>query len=203
MEEASPVNNSALIIFVRNPVPGKVKTRLIPALGVEQATQIYKLLLEHTHNTVAGLAICKFVYYADEVNQNDLWLNQNFEKRLQTGTDLGERMENAFRECFELGFEKVVIIGSDCFQLTTDIVEQAFHFLEQKDAVVGPATDGGYYLLGLRKLLPQLFYDKIWSSDSVFEDTISDLKSFHLSYDLLETLSDVDNPQDAEQFIFR
>lgn len=185
---------SALIIFVRNPVLGKVKTRLAAGIGEAKALQVYEHLLQHTQSIVNDLEVTKFVYYADEINNSDLW--NDLEKRKQHGDDLGERMQNAFEELFAAGFSKVCIIGSDCFELTSDIVTKAFAVLDTKDLVIGPVMDGGYYLLGTNKLIPQLFINKTWSTSTVFSDTLKDAASLNLSVMQLPVLNDIDNESD-------
>jgi rSAM/selenodomain-associated transferase 1 len=115
---------------------------------------------------------------------------------VQTGDDLGERMKNAFATAFVEGFEKVVIIGSDCPQLTSMHIQEAFDLLSNYDIIIGPAVDGGYYLLGMKRLISEVFINKIWSSDQVFMQTMADIEHLHLSYYLLETLRDIDTEED-------
>ena len=192
-------STTCLILFVRNPVLGKVKTRLAVSIGDEQALRVYKLLLNHTHTITAGLNCTKYVYYADDVISIDLWNKGNFKKAGQSGNDLGDRMFNAFQSAFNDGYLKVVIIGSDCYQLNTNLIIDAFESLSQNDAVIGPAEDGGYYLLGLTKLIPAIFSGKKWSSNSVCSDTIADLENMSLSYTRLPQLNDVDEAADLER----
>lgn len=191
--------STCLILFVRNPELGKVKTRLAASVGNEQALRVYKLLLNHTHTITAGLNCTKYVYYAEDVMPVDLWDKGNFKKAVQSGNDLGERMFNAFQSAFDDGYQKVVIIGSDCFQLSTELIISAFDALTQYDAVIGPAEDGGYYLLGLKTLVPAIFKEKTWSTNSVCHDTIKDIESLNLSYKLLPTLNDVDEAADLQR----
>jgi rSAM/selenodomain-associated transferase 1 len=192
------IDLTALIIFVRNPIYGKVKTRLAKDIGDEKALKVYHSLLMHTLSITQPLKCSKFVYYADEVNYQDIWGNQSYTKRLQKGNDLGERMYHAMKELFDAGFSKVLIIGSDCFQLKTEILEEAIVMLQQNTAVLGPAIDGGYYLLGLSSLIPQLFVNKAWSSEKVAQQTLDDFKSLMISYVLLEKLNDIDDTSDLE-----
>lgn len=188
-----------LILFVRAPVLGKVKTRLAATIGDKNALMVYELLLKHTHRISAGLNCTKYVYYTDEISQYDLWDNGNFLKAIQKGNDLGDRMLNAFQTAFENGFERVMIIGSDCYQLDTGLIQKGFDILCQDDAVIGPAEDGGYYLLGLRKMVPEIFKEKSWSTESVCSDTIKDLEKGSLSYQLLPTLPDIDEAADLKR----
>lgn len=185
---------NALIIFVRNPVLGKVKTRLAAGIGENKALQVYEHLLQHTHSITKDLPVTKFVYYSDGINDNDLW--NGFEKKGQKGNDLGERMLNAFTELFESGFAKACIIGSDCFELHTEILLSAFEMLDQTDMIIGPVMDGGYYLLGTNKLIPELFNNKSWSTDSVFNSSLKDAAALNLSVHQLPLLNDIDNETD-------
>jgi rSAM/selenodomain-associated transferase 1 len=191
---------TALIIFIRNPIYGKVKTRLAKDIGDEKALQVYQLLLNHTLNITKPLKCSKFVYYSDEVSDQDIWDNQNYIKRLQNGNDLGERMYFAMKDLFEAGFTKVLIIGSDCFQLKTEILEEAIIMLDQNSSVLGPAIDGGYYLLGLTSLIPDLFFNKEWSSEKVAQQTMDDFVRLGISYDFLEELNDIDDATDLEDW---
>ncbi len=193
------LSTTALVIFVRNPISGQVKTRLAKDIGDERALEIYLQLLQHTLEITRGLSFRKFIYYADEVSDYDLWSVPGYTKRKQNGNDLGERMLNSFKELFDQGFTRIIIIGSDCLQLKTETLKEAVALLESNAAVIGPASDGGYYLLGLTKFYPDLFINKPWSTDQVFERTINDLINQGISYALLEELSDIDDGTDLEE----
>jgi rSAM/selenodomain-associated transferase 1 len=193
------LSTTALVIFVRNPVTGQVKTRLAKDIGDERALAIYLQLLQHTLEITRSLSFRKFIYYADEVSDYDLWSVPGYTKRKQRGNDLGERMLNAFKELFDQGFTRIIIIGSDCLQLNTDTLERAVALLESNSAVIGPASDGGYYLLGLTKFYPELFKDKPWSTDQVLSKTIDDFINQGISYTLLEELNDIDDATDLEE----
>ena len=185
---------AALIIFVRNPVLGKVKTRIAATIGDEKALAVYKHLLQHTKNITAGVQVTRFVFFADEIATNDLW--NGYEKCLQSGSNLGERMSNAFECLFEKGFTKIIIIGSDCFELDEKIISGAFLKLNEYETVIGPATDGGYYLLGIQSPFKNLFENITWSSNSVFDETIKQIEQRNLSLFLLPSLNDVDEAKD-------
>lgn len=188
-----------LIIFVKNEEVGKVKTRLAKTVGDEEALKIYQKLLQHTFDQVKPLEVKKEVWYSKYIDKDDLWNEEIFSKKIQRGNDLGERMSQACRESFgEEGMQKVVIIGSDCAELTTEILYQAFRALDQYDLVIGPATDGGYYLLGMSSYFPALFKDIAWSSDIVLKQTIKKAKHEKADYYLLEELNDVDQNEDWE-----
>ncbi len=191
----------ALIIFVKNPVPGKVKTRLAATVGNETATAVYRELLSHTHAVTRQLPCGKFVFYADEISHNDIWENNDYRKAAQQGRDLGARMQHAFEWVFALGYTSVCIIGSDCMDITEALLRFAFDALAQNDVVIGPAADGGYYLLGMKKPNPYLFLNKPWSTPQVFELTMEDIINQQLRFRQLETLRDIDTEEDWKQFI--
>jgi uncharacterized protein len=188
------MNNKALIIFVRKPELGKVKTRLAATLGNEKALAVYLELLQHTHEISVTVNADKFVFYADAIEEHDMW--NGFTKKLQSSDDLGGKMKAAFAFLFDAGYRQVVIMGSDCFELSNEIIEKAFNTLEQNDVVIGPASDGGYYLLGMKKLFSFLFENKNWSTEHVFQQTVSDLQKENISFSELVMLTDVDTEAD-------
>ncbi len=192
-------NKNLLMLFVRNPELGKVKTRLAASVGPEEALAIYMHLLQHTKQITENLPMDKLVYYSNDVDQNDLWPNDKYKKQLQPAGDLGTKMETAFKNAFMDGYSSVVIIGSDCHQLTPAIIVKAFEELKTHEVVIGPALDGGYYLLGMNKLYSELFSNKRWSTEHVFPDTILDLEKLHLSHKVLPELSDVDYIEDLDE----
>lgn len=191
-------DNDRLIIFVRNLEKGKVKTRLAKSIGDEQAMNVYHKMLLYTKEVTKGLNAEKYVYYSEQIQHNDLWDNMLFNKQLQEGGDLGERMQNAFAAAFVEGKQRVIIIGSDCIELETYMIKEAFAVLENNDVVLGPAKDGGYYLIGMRKFLPTLFEGKTWGSQDLLMDTLLDLKKMSAKYYLLKTLNDIDTIEDLE-----
>lgn len=184
------------MILTRNPELGKCKTRLAAKIGDRAALQVYAFLLDHTRSITQGLSMEKWVLYSEEIWESDIWDNAIFQKRLQQGVDLGQRMEHAFREGFRAGFGNIVIIGSDLFDLSQGDLESAFSLLEENDHVLGPAEDGGYYLLGMKALEPKLFRGKAWSSDTVLADTLEDLKDKKVA--LLPERNDVDRYEDIK-----
>ena len=191
---------AALIIFVRNPVLGKVKTRIAKDLGNEKALSIYKKLLQHTRAIAGILKEDIFVYYADHINDDDIWNGAAVSKQVQTGNDLGERMKNAFSDLFGKSYSRVIIIGSDCFELSGDLVEEAFKSLIDHNLVIGPSVDGGYYLLGMNTFVPILFDDKQWSTDTVCMDTLRDIEKTDYSLYTLPLLNDVDTADDCNMY---
>jgi rSAM/selenodomain-associated transferase 1 len=188
---------SALIIFVRNPVLSKVKTRLAATTGDEKALLVYQYLLQYTQSITKDLPVTKFVYYADFINENDLW--NGYEKKIQHGNDIGDRMKNAFAALFTEGYRKVCIIGSDCYELSAAIITDAFENLKTTDVVIGPVNDGGYYLLGTAKLVTDFFINKNWSTSTVYSSTLKDAENLQLTVSRLPLLNDIDEEKDLIQ----
>ena len=188
--------NNALIIFIKNPVLGKVKTRLAGTVGDETALEVYKELLNYTQKITLLIDADKFLFYADFLQREDEWPNDRFIKHLQKGNDLGERMYNAFEYTFLNKHQKVIIIGSDCIDLSASVIEDAYMLLNDSDVVIGPAKDGGYYLLGMKELHQSLFKNISWGTSEVLKQTLSICRSQHLNYSLLPTLTDIDVEND-------
>lgn len=188
--------NNALIIFIKNPVLGKVKTRLAATVGDVTALEVYKELLDHTKKITLLIEADKFLFYADFLQREDEWPTDRFIKHLQKGNDLGERMYNAFKYTFLNKYQKVIIIGSDCVDLSTSDIEDAYLLLDDNDVVIGPAKDGGYYLLGMKELHQSLFKNISWGTSEVLKQTLSVCKKQHLNYSLLPTLTDIDVEND-------
>ena len=186
----------ALIIFVKNLESGNAKTRIAATIGEAATLRVYKVLLEKTKSIIETLPCKKYVFYADHIAENDLWSNGNFEKRLQIEGNLGEKMKAAFKDVLAEGAEKIVIIGSDCYDLTTKIVESAFASLNFNDAVIGPAEDGGYYLLGMKEMIDPVFDINEWGSSTLCNSTFYILKDSFKEVAMLPTLNDVDEEKD-------
>lgn len=191
------MNKNALVILVKNPTLGAVKTRLAAEIGDEEALLVYKALLKYTRFITQDIQCSRLLFYSDYIDSNDGWQNETYIKFLQKGNDFGERMCNAFQVALSQHIS-AVIIGSDCFELTSEIIEYAFIKLEEYDVVIGPAKDGGYYLMGLKEIYPELFLDKNWSTSSVLSDTLTDLNHLGLSVFFLPVLSDIDNLEDLK-----
>ncbi|TXD48051.1 TIGR04282 family arsenosugar biosynthesis glycosyltransferase [Polaribacter sp. IC073] len=200
-------SKNLLLVFTRNPELGKVKTRLAKTVGDVTALEIYKLLLERTRDIALKVASDKAVYYSVKIREADLWDATIFQKHQQVGQDLGIRMLHAFKNGFEAGYEKVLIIGSDLYDLSSETVDNAFAALDTNDVVLGPAEDGGYYLLGMNSLHTAVFYNKEWGTETVRAATLADLQDKKVL--LLPELNDVDVFEDIEhhpafqQFIYR
>ncbi len=192
------MTNSALIIFTRNPELGKCKTRLAKSIGNEEALHVYKYLLQHTANEAKKVDCTRFVYYSEKIRTKDIWDDTCFIKKQQHGDDLGQRMKNAFTDCFSLGYDKVVIVGSDLLDLSEKIIEKAFLKLNENDAVIGPAEDGGYYLLGLTQAFPEVFNITDWGTQTVYKETIAKLISKKTA--VLKILNDIDYLEDLKPY---
>ena len=185
-----------LLVFTRNPELGKVKTRLAKTVGNATALKIYIFLLKRTRDIAVKVAADKAVYYSVKVRENDIWDASIFQKHQQVGEDLGIRMLHAFKNGFKAGYEKVIIIGSDLYDLTSETIENAIIALENNEVVIGPAEDGGYYLLGMNSLEEKIFKNKDWGTETVRKDTLEDLKDKKVF--LLGELNDVDVFEDIE-----
>ncbi|MBO0355306.1 TIGR04282 family arsenosugar biosynthesis glycosyltransferase [Muricauda ruestringensis] len=190
------MSKNLLLILTRNPELGKCKTRLAAKVGDQAALDIYNFLLDKTVSFTKNLKVEKWVYYSETIWMDDIWDNKVYKKKLQVGNDLGERMMNAFDEGFKAGFENIIIIGSDMFHLDQTDLEAAFSKLMDHDFVVGPAEDGGYYLLGMKSLKPKLFQNKDWGTNTVLADTLSDIKDE--KFVLLDEKNDVDYYEDIK-----
>jgi len=188
-----------LIVFVKNPIPGTVKTRIARTVGNDRAVEVYQHLLRHTQEIVTQLPQNRVVYYGDFINPDDGW--NDYSKHLQTGNDLGQRMLNAFREQFSSGASRAVIIGSDCLTITPDHIRRAFTALDQTDIVIGPATDGGYYLLGMKQPHDFLFTDMPWSQPQLRQRTELAIGQHNLTFEQLDELTDIDEWADYERAI--
>ena len=191
---------TTLIIFIKNPKLGKVKTRLAATVGDEKALSIYKKLLGFTQKLAISLPCERMLFYSDEIEANDDWSNVFFQKNKQYGNDLGERMKNAFCEVL-LTSKKAIIIGSDCAELTKEILENAFEALEKNDFVIGPAEDGGYYLLGMNHFEPTIFENINWSTAEVLSKTIEKIARLEKKVAFMPTLSDIDNEEDWKKIV--
>jgi rSAM/selenodomain-associated transferase 1 len=169
-----------LLVFAREPQPGRVKTRLIPALGAAGAAALYRRLLAHTLEVAVGMSeIASELWYdGSDTAAECARLARHYDMPLhaQQGADLGERMRHALADALGRA-DAAVLIGSDCADFDAAYVRQAFAALEQDDAVFGPAADGGYVLIGVRRVDHSLFMDIPWSTDRVMERTRERLRA--------------------------
>ena len=191
-----PLLDRILLIFIRNPALGQVKTRLARTTGDAEALRIYRLLLDKTRAAALAVVAERWLWYSDYIDQQDQWPASAFHKMVQQPGDLGERMERALQAAFQAGARQVIIIGSDCPDLTGTTLEEAFAALDTADFVIGPVPDGGYYLLGMRTLAPDLFHEIAWSTDTVRATTLDRIAAAGKSCVLLPILTDVDTEED-------
>lgn len=192
------MNKDVLIIFMRTPVKGIVKSRLAAETGEDLALEVYLELLSHSREIAMTSGFDCYLFHTGDHPSLEAWPSPPFDLFTQEGKDLGERMKNGFRLAFNHGAKKAVIIGTDCYELTPGILKTAFRALNDHDLVVGPATDGGYYLLGMTRLHEQLFTGKKWGTSSVLEDTLSDAGRLNLQLKKLIPLNDIDTLQDLQ-----
>jgi len=190
------MTSNLLIIFTRNPELGKCKTRLASVIGDAAALDIYTFLIEHTVGITKSLKVDKQVHYSQNVHHNDLWNDATYSKKKQEGSDLGERMYFAFKQGFDEGYKNIIIIGSDIYDLLQRDIETAFTMLEYNNYVLGPAADGGYYLLGMKRLNENIFRNKNWGTDTVLQDTILDLEAETIA--MLDIRNDIDIYEDIK-----
>ncbi len=188
-----------LMIFAKNPRPGEVKTRLAESVGDRRARSIYLRLLRRTRRVASRTEADRQIWFSRPPTESERWPRSRFVERLQEGDNLGSRMRNAFREAFEEGYGRVVIIGSDCPGLNTDHLEEAFEKLGAHQAVLGPSADGGYYLLGMNRFYPGLFDGIPWSTGRVLEKTLGKTESLGLEIHRLPQLNDVDTEADWQE----
>ena len=189
----------ALIIFIKNPLPGKCKTRLAKDIGDDKALQVYRDLLAITRKACDPLSCSRYLYYDSFIDTEDDWSNELYTKRLQASGDLGNRMIHAFEEVLE-EHDSAIIIGSDCPELNSGILSEAFNLLSAKDFVIGPCLDGGYYMLGMKEMHSFIFEDISWSTGEVFDQTIKKITEKKLSFSETEKLNDIDTLEDLKKF---
>ncbi|MEQ9624941.1 TIGR04282 family arsenosugar biosynthesis glycosyltransferase [Coleofasciculus chthonoplastes] len=191
----------SLIIFTRYPEPGKTKTRMIPALGEKGAAKLQRQMTENTLAKAKKLQafhpVSVEIHFAGGNQQlMQAWLGADVIYYQQSEGDLGKRMASAFEKSFAAGMTGVVIIGTDCPDLNPQIMAEAFKFLETQDLVLGPAQDGGYYLIGLRRLIPELFVGIHWGTSQVRQQTVEIADNLGLAIASLPILHDIDRPED-------
>ena len=191
-----------LLIFVKAPVPGQVKTRLRPWLAPDEAAQLYRCLAQDTLAAARRLPRVRvaIAYAAHAPFPDCAWLNTEAPIVLQKGADLGERLTRAFRWAFRRKAQRVVIIGSDAPQLSARWLAQAFRALERADVVLGPTTDGGYHLIGLNEANPALFADMPWSTSRLLAKTLGRIGQLHVSVECLRPITDLDTPDDVRRY---
>lgn len=198
-------DNRCVILFVKFPEPGKVKSRLAQEMDGDVVQRLYECMvldaIDMLKQAKTPFRICFDPPEAQERMQQ--WLGQAYSYMPQIGLDLGERMEQAFIRVFSEGVDETLLIGSDIPELTAAMIDDAFRDLATHDAVIGPANDGGYYLVGFKKgtLRPEVFKSMAWSTKTVFRETLGRLRKASLTVCLLPVLTDIDTPGDVEAFL--
>lgn len=189
--------NKALILFIKFPRPNEVKTRLAAQIGNDLAISFYRFCVDRITKEMKKVSADCFVFVSkeDDIPAARDWLGRDMLYRSQRGTSLGEKIQNAFKE-IQKDYSKVILLGSDIPDLSSQILNKGFENLEENDVTIGPCPDGGYYLVGLKKPSPQIFDDINWSTDQVFEQTLHKMRTLGLTYSQLPLLSDVDTRDD-------
>lgn len=194
------MKRGSLIVFMKNPMLGQVKSRLAESIGDVKALEIYEGLLGKCRTECMKLDVDRYLYYHQFVDNNDAWEGLNFYKQLQREGELGEKMSAAFYDVNTYkGPHPCIIIGTDCYDLDASRIKLAFEALKMTDLVIGPANDGGYYLLGTNAYYPSLFEEIQWSTPSVMKETVSKATKLGLNYMLLEELIDLDTFDDLKK----
>lgn len=191
--------NKHLIVFVKAPIPGQCKTRLIPLLGELKACEFYKSMLNNCLKNISSLSDMTITIHVYPDLENPFLQNTSqhfgFQLLAQQGKDLGERMFYAIQQALK-NYSDVVLIGSDCPSMGKDYIDRAFNALNQHDIVFGPAEDGGYVLLGANKITATIFKNISWSTDQVLQQSLVQADKLNYKIKLLDTLRDIDTPED-------
>lgn len=190
------MEKNGLIIFQKNAVLGKVKTRIAKKIGDQKALEIYEELSKYTYQVCNSIKASKYIYFSDFIPSASISDSGDYLLAIQSGFDLGSKMKNAFQYLFTNNFEKVILIGTDCGEIESKHLEEAFELLESCDVVLGPARDGGYYLVGMKSQIPGFFENIPWSTAQVLLLTLEKLDQAQINYSLLDLLSDVDEWED-------
>lgn len=192
------MKKEVVLVFQKNAILGQVKTRLASGMGEQPAMEIYMHLVQLTYSALEAVQIPVWTYFSDFIPEST---HPTVEKSfVQQGQDLGERMSNAFASTFDSGIEKVVLIGTDCPTLQSQHLLQAFTALNDSDLVLGPATDGGYYLIGMKVRAAYLFEGIAWSTSQVLSQTLHVASQHSLTTTLLTELDDIDTPEDWQRY---
>lgn len=204
---SSMINRRCVVLFVKMPEKGRVKSRLALHIGEDVAVGLYEnMVLDVIDMLKRGRFPFRICYTPPEArDQMTGWLGKGYDYLPQTGGHLGDRMEEAFAAVFSTGIEEALLIGSDIPGLTTGVIEEAFASLSTKDAVIGPADDGGYYLIGFRKntFFPGIFHDMVWSTGTVFRETLDRLHEASVTLRVLPAMTDIDTLEDLRTLLAR
>ena len=196
----------ALIVFARLPVAGSVKTRLAKTLGEDFAVRFYRACAEHTFNEcrkAAPTGMDIFVFYSDEKDKELMkkWTGNDFRLLPQSGEDIGKRMFNAFKIVFDEGVNRAILIGTDVPDISSGIISKALTSLNNTELVIGPAKDGGYYLIGMKKLYGFLFENIEWGTGKVFAGTLDKINMNNLDKKIITELYDIDTEEDITKWL--
>jgi hypothetical protein len=192
------MSNELLIIFAKNPVLGLSKTRIADETDDRTALRVYQLLLEHLNNNLQKLTYDVHIYFSDFIpGPHENPFSGQFSFHVQSGPDLGFRMHEAITRSYKKGYKKIILAGSDIPDLTPEITDQGFSELNSGDVVLGPATDGGYYMIGMNHPHQAIFKSISWSTAQVMNQTLNRLKKHQLSYYILPELEDIDTWDDV------
>lgn len=192
-----------LLIFVKEPIPGQVKTRLAAEIGADAACQVYRRCVERTLERLSVLRdeITLYVEPAEAIGGIQAWLGSAWPVQPQRGATLGERLAHATDRTFAEGMHRVIVIGTDSPWLDGVLIEEAFSAMEQADLVLGPAVDGGYYLVGLAKPAPGLFRGIAWSTSQVLDQTLATARTLGRTASLLPEGYDIDRRTDLQRWM--
>lgn len=193
------MSKNLLVVFVKNLIPGSVKTRLAKDIGTDMAMEVYKELVSYTSEITDKVDTLKAVYYSEYVEMWDFFNDEKYTKHLQEGKDLGQKMLNSFYDAFENDHDKMVLIGSDIPDLSKKVINDAFKKLDDNDLVVGPAEDGGYYLIGMKKPHESLFEGMEYGTDRVLSDLLEEADNLSLKVAQTDMLFDLDTVADMKK----
>lgn len=195
---------AALLVFLRFPRPGKVKTRLAQSLGEKRAAQFYRICADAILSEISQLPkkVERYIFCADKTDEPETihWAGTGFNFAVQKGDGLGQRLENAFSSAFGNGVQKAVAIASDVPDLSADILKEAIQALDEHDIVIGPCYDGGYYLIGMKRLHNELFNGISWSTEQVYQQTLAATGKSGLTVHQLQPLIDIDTEADLHKW---
>ncbi|OGO19239.1 MAG: hypothetical protein A2144_02080 [Chloroflexi bacterium RBG_16_50_9] len=198
-------NGVGLAVFARTPLVGRVKTRLAKSLGAEKATELYRLCAEHVFHECERLSSRAQLYVffdgADKIEQGRSWAGPRFDSLVQSGGNLGQRLEHAVQTMFHRGTQRVVILASDVPDVSQGIIKDAIRALDKYDIVLGPCYDGGYYLIGMKSQHPELFASISWSTAHVYRETLAASRKSGLKVYELPRLIDIDTEEDLRLWL--
>ena len=201
------IMDNCVLFFVKYPVQGTVKTRLAAELGDEVVVELYKNFVLDTLSTIRGLNVPFRICFHPESTRDKMkgWLGEQYTDIAQDGSSLGQRMKNALAQTFKDNFSRAILVGSDSPDLPAVFLMQALQSLESHHAVIGPSSDGGYYLIGFSKahFLPDAFDGISWSTENVFQQTLDVLEGHSRNVHILPQWFDVDTLVDLNELIVR